>query len=567
MNLQSEHTAPSPPAPHTPSREEEAAAALNSTRFSRSARALLLAGFVALLVSGIVTSGLESFSKQGTASGPFTPSPLLGLLPSWAAIVKITGPMDLWRLLPSPEATRLAEKALEERSSIATALRPRLQSFLYQVAGAGNEQAVPSSGGWLFFRKDLDYLNGKPFLDPTVQADRARAASIAPDSLAAIVEFERQLASHGIRLLVVPVPVKPCIEAHRFTPGAMPARAPLQNASYSAWLTALEERGVSVFDPTPLLQERAERTGEPQFLRTDTHWTPEAMEAVAKAVARKIQPKAVAADPESPSGGAVKVTAHGDTVALLGLPKDQSLLPPQTVAVHPVFQNGSLWKPTQEADVLLLGDSFSNIYSLGAMGWGEGAGFPEHLSAHLGRPIDAFLRNSDGAFATRQMLQKELASGSDRLRGKTVVIWEFAVRELAFGNWKSLPLAAAKPQDRSFFCPPSGAKQLVRGVVASAAAIPRPGSVPYKEHIVALHLVEVVLEGAPSEKPRECLVYTWSIREQQPTAAARLRPGEAVSMELVPWEDVSDALEKFQRSELDEPALLLEPATWAAVLR
>jgi alginate O-acetyltransferase complex protein AlgJ len=567
MSPQPAQTAPSPPAAHAPSREEEAAAALNSTRFSRGARALLLAGFVTFLVSCIVASCLESFSNQRADSSPSTPSPLLGLLPNWSAIAKVGGPLDFWRLLPSPEATRSAEKALEERSIIAAALRPRLQSLLYRVARAGNEQVAPAPGGWLFFRKDLDYLNSKPFLDPAVQADRARAASVAPDSLAAIVDFEKQLASRGIRLLVVPIPVKPCIEAHRFNPGGRPAAEALQNASYSAWLAALKERGVSVFDTAPILQERAQRTGEPQFLRTDTHWTPEAMEAVAKAVARKIEPETVSAEPESPSRGSMQVTAQGDTVALLGLPKEQSLIPPQTVTIHPVLQNGLPWKPAQEADVLLLGDSFSNIYSLGAMGWGEGAGFPEHLSASLGRPIDTLLRNSDGAFATRQMLQKELASGSDRLRGKTVVIWEFAARELAFGNWKSLPLGAAEPQDRSFFCPPSGAKQLVRGVIASTSSIPRPGSVPYKEHIVALHLVDVILEGANPGKPRECIVYTWSMREQQPTAAARLRPKDPVSMEIVPWEDVSDALEKFQRSELDDPALLLEPATWAAALR
>ena len=566
MSPPPQQTAPSPPSTSPPSREEEAAAALNSTHFSLGARALLLAGFVALSVSGIAASFWESFLKQSTTRPPSALGLLLGLLPSKAAIAEVSGPLDLWRLLPSPESTRSAEKALEERSSLATALRPRLQALLYRTAGTGNEQAVPAPDGWLFFRKDLDYLNSRPFLDPAVQADRARATSVSPDSLAAIVEFERQLASRGVGLLVVPVPVKPCIEAHRFNPEGTNASVPLQNASYSAWLKALEERGVSVFDPTPMLQERAQRTGEPQFLRTDTHWTPEAMEAVAKAIVRKIQPSAVPSNSENLAGDSVQITAHGDTVALLGLPKEQSLIPPQTVTIHPILQAGSPWQAAREGDVLLLGDSFSNIYSLGAMGWGEGSGFAEHLSAQLGRPIDTLLRNSDGAFATRQMLQKELASGSDRLRGKTMVVWEFATRELAFGNWKSLPLPEAEPQTRSFFCPPPGAKQRVRGVIASTASIPRPGSVPYKEHIVALHLVNVALEGTTHEKPRECLVYTWSMREQQQTPAARLRKGDAVSMELVPWEDVSDALEKFQRSELDEPALLLEPPTWATNL-
>ena len=43
------------------------------------------------------------------------------------------------------------------------------------------------------------------------------------------------------------------------------------------------------------------------------------------------------------------------------------------------------------------------------MGWGESAGFVEHLSRALGeRPIDCIVRNSDGAFATREILSHEL---------------------------------------------------------------------------------------------------------------------------------------------------------------
>ena len=32
--------------------------------------------------------------------------------------------------------------------------------------------------------------------------------------------------------------------------------------------------------------------------------------------------------------------------------------------------------------------------------------------------------------------QGEIAAGNDRLAGKRVVIWQFAARELAFGDWK-----------------------------------------------------------------------------------------------------------------------------------
>jgi hypothetical protein len=567
MASESEIVDSSPPADRLPSREAEAWLALHSTRVSRGTSVLLISGFLLVSLSGMLTALWQSVSDRGQNDTPPVGRVLEESLARVVAPPERRGLGDLWRLLPSPVTIRRAEKQLEERSMVAGALRPRMQALLLGAAGMGNEQVEPAPDGWLFFRRDLDYLNGPAFLERDRREERAHRGSVAHDSVAAISEFHKQLASIGIRLMVVPVPVKPCIERHRLRPVGAPAAIPSQNASYAAWLAALEERGVSVFDPGPLLQERVRRTGEPQFLRTDTHWTPEAMEAVAEALALKLERDPDPMLQKNLELRPVQITAYGDTVALLGLAGDQALIAPQTVTIRQPLQNGALFGSDPNGDVLLLGDSFSNIYSLAAMGWGEGAGLAEHLSARLGRRIDALVRNSDGSFATRQMLQRELASGNDRLAGKRLVIWEFAVRELAFGDWKRLPIPGPTPQGRTFFCPPPGAKQRVRGVVAGVAEAPRPGTVPYKEHIVALHLVDVVVEGQSVAKPMECVVYTWSMREQRTTRASRLRNGETVSAEIQPWEDVSDALEKFQRSELERPEFLLEPATWAEFLR
>jgi alginate O-acetyltransferase complex protein AlgJ len=93
--------------------------------------------------------------------------------------------------------------------------------------------------------------------------------------------------------------------------------------------------------------------------------------------------------------------------------------------------------------VLLLGDSFTNIFSMEGMGWGAAAGLGPQLALALGRPLDVIAQNDSGAFATRQALSRELEAGQDRLAGKRVVIWEFASRELAVGDWK--PISFAKP--------------------------------------------------------------------------------------------------------------------------
>ena len=95
--------------------------------------------------------------------------------------------------------------------------------------------------------------------------------------------------------------------------------------------------------------------------------------------------------------------------------------------------DGTPWRPARDADVLVMGDSFSNIYSLASMGWGDAAGFVEQLSYLLQRPVDRIVQNDKGAYATREMLRR---AGDERLAGKRIVIYQFAARELMFGDWK-----------------------------------------------------------------------------------------------------------------------------------
>ncbi len=75
------------------------------------------------------------------------------------------------------------------------------------------------------------------------------------------------------------------------------------------------------------------------------------------------------------------------------------------------------------------------------MGWGDTAGFAEQVSHALRRPVDRIVQNADGAFATRAMLQRDLAGGVDRLAGKRVVVYQFSARELAVGDWRLIDLA------------------------------------------------------------------------------------------------------------------------------
>ena len=147
----------------------------------------------------------------------------------------------------------------------------------------------------------------------------------------------------------------------------------------------------------------------------------------------------------------------GDIAGMLKLPEDQNLYHAETVEVRQIRKDdGSLWTRDRGASVLLLGDSFSNIYSAEGMGWGQAAGLAEQLSYTLKAPVDAIVQNDAGAHATRLELIRELNRGNDRLAGKKVVVWQFAARELAVGDWKLADLTDPKTQG------PGDARQLPR---------------------------------------------------------------------------------------------------------
>ena len=77
-----------------------------------------------------------------------------------------------------------------------------------------------------------------------------------------------------------------------------------------------------------------------------------------------------------------------------------------------------LGRPDANAEILLLGDSFANIYSLPTLGWGGGAGLAAQLSAELGRPVDTLTINDNGSYATRAALASAIRRGPRPLGGQ-----------------------------------------------------------------------------------------------------------------------------------------------------
>ena len=442
-------------------------------------------------------------------------------------------------LLPVPSLTEIAqyEDTLEAESVLTDWLLPSVQTILTQVFFIGNEQAYLGRDGWLFYRADIDSL-----INPNPQ----KTASTA---LAAIVDFNRQLQARDITLIIMPTPVKPTIHPEKFSTRYRTSNAPIQNPSYAAFVEALTAEDMLVYDPSPLLFAAARRA--PQYLKTDTHWKPEAMEQVAKHLAAFIAEKVRLTS--EPSFTYVKIPADtvnmGDIAKMLKLPEDQVLFLSEHVTRHVVqTPSGELWQPAQASEILFLGDSFSNIYSLAGMGWGDSAGFVEHLSAALARPIDKIVINAGGADATRQALVQE----RNRLTGKRVLVYQFATRELFSGDWKLLSVPAEQLQTTPI---DHGEAITVTATIKAKTEPPIPRTVPYAECIIALHLENL----GTSRLPAECVVLLWGMRENRWTAAATFKVGQRVKLRLRPWAAVEADYGSYNRKELEtEDAWLLD---------
>jgi alginate O-acetyltransferase complex protein AlgJ len=375
---------PTQTAPPLSDREAQANAEVGVTDISRPLAWTLTLFLLAIIFAVPVVQLVHT--RQ-----PLEIGPLLGK----TARVQLAGEGTLLARLRATNAGWLRdikeyEDRLEEEALSSRAVRPTTQAVLTRWFGAGNEKVYVWRDGWLFYRPDVEFLTNPAKADP----------------LPAIREFHRQLQARGIRLILLPVPAKPMIHPTR--------------QDWPTIYRQLAQAGVEVFDALPLATE---------YLRTDTHWRPETMERVASALVERLR-NLPAVDALDFTETTRVVTNVGDTAAMLELP-----FPPETVTIRQVRRNGKLWEPDESADVLLLGDSFANIYSFGEMKWGRGAGLAERLSFHLKRPVDALTRNDNGAHATRLMLAQQ----PERLTGKRVVIWQFAARELASGDWKLLP--------------------------------------------------------------------------------------------------------------------------------
>ena len=82
---------------------------------------------------------------------------------------------------------------------------------------------------------------------------------------------------------------------------------------------------------------------------------------------------------------------------------------------------------------------------------------------------------------------------------------------------------------------------------------PDPASVPYKDAVIGVHLVDA--RGIADE--REIVVLGLGLHDRQTTPLDRMASGQEVSLTLIPWSSVADRYGGLNRIELDDPDFML----------
>lgn len=505
-----------------------------------------------LMIMGIGLADLRLFFDIPPASAPTTET----TANAWADSPSIRMVLDQNRA--ALDWIKRTEDHVSKESPFSQALQPWVQSTLL-MAGEGVGEVMVGREGWLYFRPSFRFLT-KP--------DEVKSPVSGYDASAkAILAFSQDLRERGIPLVIVPAWPKMAIHPEHFGAGRDTISTTIQPLAYERWKQTLEAGGVLVFDSAKALSEAKADHRDGTYLKTDSHWNPVGMKRVASGVAsylldQKLVEKGMVAAQET----STNARNAGDLLRMLRLPEQVSKTWEETTQISVVRRaDGAPWLPDRHAPVLVLGDSFCNIFSLKGMGWGEGAGFTEHLGAALMQPVDAILRNGDGAYATRKMLARELNSGQNRLEGKKVVVWEFAASQITEGTWpmiscRSTP-SPAQTKTNEFLEVADDETIEIIGTIAAMGAVPNPITSAYKDYVTHVVLDSMEMpDGSPAPAAR-ALAYGLVMQDKKNTAMADLRQGQRIKVKLRSWSSVEAEFGGHERDEFDDD-LSLEPVNW-----
>ena len=333
-------------------------------------------------------------------------------------------------LLQPPTAANLRrfENDLERLSWFSQQLQPLMRYLQFIVLKDAGEKALLGKDGWFFYKSGVRYLT-EPW------PPRGHSSQKYENPLPAILRFRDDLLERGIQLLVIPAPNKSSIYPEKLTSRAKTISAPVYTHTLQV-IDLLRANNVDVLDLFDLYS--SQKNDFLCYLPQDTHWSPEGMRFAATTVAETLVSRGWITKGDSQfERKIIGLRRYGDILRMLSNPMIERLYSPEELNCTQVVrsQDGRLFAPLPDAEILVMGDSFLRIYEQDEP---KSAGFTAHLAYELQQPIAAIIIDGGASTLVRQQLSRK----PDLLKNKKVVIWEFVERDIRFGleGWKVVPL-------------------------------------------------------------------------------------------------------------------------------
>jgi alginate O-acetyltransferase complex protein AlgJ len=324
-------------------------------------------------------------------------------------------------------------------------LSERQQRFRADLSGRFQElekkgPAFVGIDGWIFFSQELRFLSLPQFWGAeAAKTSRAHKKDLA-DPIPAIVDFQKQLKTRGIELLLVPIPPKTAIYPEKIAPDLNldgEDTMPFVHRFYDE----LRAAGIEILDLTQIFLRNKESPQGPIFCKTDTHFSGVGCVRTAEAMAEYIRQKISPLPPRREYAAEWNpVQFTGDLTEIMRGYGIQS--GPEELMVRRVEEkrSGASVQADANSPVLLLGDSHALVFHDFLS---ERSGLLDQLAYELGFPPDVIGVRGAGSTPLLITLYRRSAKEPEYLSRKKIVIWCFAAREFTeeTEGWQKVPVA------------------------------------------------------------------------------------------------------------------------------
>ena len=396
----------------------------------------------------------------------------------------------------------------------------------------GNRNVRIGKDGWLFLDDAIESLTGQgPFHDGPFPFQKDGNSPVG-----SIKRFADQLDNFGARLILVSIPSKAMIYPEKINHNI---KGPISHPDAQRLVSELNSLpNLDVLDLTRSLFNL--KKDKKVFLKQDTHWTPEAMEEAAKIIANHIKSMDINIDKVNLNPKQKEVRkAYGDLVEKINI--WDGAFNQESVIAKPIKGNTR----DRNSEIILLGDSFTNIYSSNeGLGWGNNAGLPEHIASNVGTPIDVISINGGGATEVRKKLAQRRGSSED-MKNKRVVIWAITCRDLFLSqeqcidrniSWENVSFDK-RPLEKK----PTNNKITIRAKLIEKPKIPDPNKTTYKDLLYGAdyEIIETI-SGKVPEEGKKIAVVNWAFKNRVLLPSANYEIGSVRNLQLMPFEEMKD---------------------------